>query len=81
MTNDGQKEKIKDDIPSRSGKHADPNMEEENPNEGPRDQNPGEKGVGQEGDPPKKTGRDEYYHKSDLQAWKDKCLRRDGEMK
>ncbi|KAL7220678.1 hypothetical protein ACSBR2_013540 [Camellia fascicularis] len=68
MTNDGQKEKIKDNIPSESGKHADPNMEEENPNEGPRDQNRGGKDVGQEGDPPKKASRDEYYNESDLQA-------------
>lgn len=46
MANDGQKEKIRDDIPNGSGKHADPNIEEENPNEGPRDQNLGEKDVG-----------------------------------
>ncbi|KAL7174204.1 hypothetical protein ACSBR2_033458 [Camellia fascicularis] len=56
-------------------------MEEENPNEGPRDQNPGEKDVGQEGDTPKKAGQGEYYNESDLQVWKDRCLRRDDEMK
>ncbi|KAL7264012.1 hypothetical protein ACSBR1_002047 [Camellia fascicularis] len=81
MANDGQKEKIGDDIPSGNGKHVDPNIEEENPNEGPRDQNPREKDVGQEGDPPNKASRDEYYDESDLQVWKDRCLRRDGEMK
>ncbi|KAL7170355.1 hypothetical protein ACSBR2_035260 [Camellia fascicularis] len=80
MANDGQKEKIGDDIPSGSGKHSDPNMEEENPNEGPRDQNLREKDVGQEGDPLKKAGQDEYYNESDLQVWKDRCLRRDGKM-
>ncbi|KAL7250592.1 hypothetical protein ACSBR1_012589 [Camellia fascicularis] len=25
---------------------------------------------------PKKGGRDEYYNESDLQVWKDRCLRR-----
>lgn len=46
MANDEQKEKIGDDISNENGKHADPNMEEENHNEGPRDQNSGEKDVG-----------------------------------
>ncbi|KAL7176513.1 hypothetical protein ACSBR2_029945 [Camellia fascicularis] len=81
MANDGQKEKIGDDIPSESDKHADPNMEEENPNEGPWDQNPKEKDVDQEGNPPKKASRDKYYNKNDLQAWKDRCLKGDDEMK
>ncbi|KAL7198227.1 hypothetical protein ACSBR2_020691 [Camellia fascicularis] len=62
MANDGQKEKIGDDIPSESGKYADPNMEEENHNKGTRDQNPGEK----ERDAPKKAGRDEYYNEINL---------------
>ncbi|KAL7170985.1 hypothetical protein ACSBR2_035777 [Camellia fascicularis] len=81
MANDEQKEKIRDDIPSGSGRHADPNMDEENHNEGTWEQNPGEKDIDQEGDAPKKAGRDEYYNESDLQAWKDRCLRRDSEMK
>ncbi|KAL7193734.1 hypothetical protein ACSBR2_025370 [Camellia fascicularis] len=66
MANDGQKEKIGDDILSESGKHADPNMEEGNHNEGTQDWNPRKKDVGQEGDAPKKAGRDEYYNESDL---------------
>ncbi|KAL7178819.1 hypothetical protein ACSBR1_042217 [Camellia fascicularis] len=66
MANDEQKEKIGDDVPSRCGKHADPNMEEENPNKGPWDQNPREKNIGQEGDLLKKASRDEYYNESDL---------------
>ncbi|KAL7199679.1 hypothetical protein ACSBR2_021888 [Camellia fascicularis] len=81
MANDEQKKKIGDDIPSRSGKHADPNMEEENCNEEPRDQNLWEKDVRQEGDVLKKAGRGEYYNESDLKVWKDRCVRRDGEMK
>ncbi|KAL7198746.1 hypothetical protein ACSBR2_021112 [Camellia fascicularis] len=40
-----------------------------------------EKDVGQEGDAPKKAGRDEYYNESDLQVWKDRCLRIDNKMK
>ncbi|KAL7236580.1 hypothetical protein ACSBR1_019802 [Camellia fascicularis] len=67
MANDGYKVKIGEDIPSRSGKHADPNMEEENHDEGTRDQNLREKDVGQEGDALKKAGRDEYYNESNLQ--------------
>ncbi|KAL7192641.1 hypothetical protein ACSBR2_024463 [Camellia fascicularis] len=43
MANDRQKKKIEDDVPCGSGKHADPNIEEENHNEGARDQNPGDK--------------------------------------
>ncbi|KAL7194650.1 hypothetical protein ACSBR1_034975 [Camellia fascicularis] len=30
---------------------------------------------------PKKTDRGEYYNEIDIQVWKDRCLRRDGEMK
>ncbi|KAL7162417.1 hypothetical protein ACSBR2_042828 [Camellia fascicularis] len=80
MANDGQKERIGDDVPYGSGKHADPNTEEENHNERARDQNPRDKDVGKEADPLKKLGRDGYYNESDLQVWKDRCLRRDGEM-
>ena len=29
----------------------------------------------------KKGSRDEYYNESDLQVWKDRCLRRDEEVK
>lgn len=50
MANNRQEEKIGDDIPRGSGKHADLNIEEENHNEGTRDQNPGDKDVGKEGD-------------------------------
>ncbi|KAL7212374.1 hypothetical protein ACSBR2_015123 [Camellia fascicularis] len=81
MASDGQKEKIGDDIPTGSGKHIDPNVEEDNYNEKTQDQNLGEKDVGQEGDVPKKSDRDGYYNENDLQMWKDRCLRRDGEMK
>ncbi|KAL7203958.1 hypothetical protein ACSBR2_017089 [Camellia fascicularis] len=81
MANDGQKEKIGGDIPSGSGKNADPNVEEDSYSEEPRDKNPGEKDVGQEGDVLKKACQGGYYNESDLQVWKDRCLRRDGEMK
>ncbi|KAL7164929.1 hypothetical protein ACSBR2_040760 [Camellia fascicularis] len=49
MANDEQQEKIGDDIPCGSGKHADPNIEEENHNEGTWDQNPGKKDMPEEG--------------------------------
>ncbi|KAL7183358.1 hypothetical protein ACSBR2_025710 [Camellia fascicularis] len=66
MANDGQEEKIGDDINSESCKHRDPNVRKENRNEEAHDPNPGEKDVGKEGNAPKKAGRDEYYNKSDL---------------
>ncbi|KAL7237266.1 hypothetical protein ACSBR2_003537 [Camellia fascicularis] len=81
MANKGHGEKIRDEIPSGSGKHVDPNIEEENHNEKARDQNPWDKDVGKEGDAPKKSSQVEYYNESDLQIWKDICLRRDDEMK
>ncbi|KAL7163226.1 hypothetical protein ACSBR2_039342 [Camellia fascicularis] len=68
MANNGQGEKIGDDVPGWSGKHADPNVEEENHNEEARDQNLGDKDVDKEGDAPKKSGQDEYYNESDLQV-------------
>ncbi|KAL7239211.1 hypothetical protein ACSBR2_005159 [Camellia fascicularis] len=81
MANDEQKERVGGDIPSGSGKNVEPNIEEDNCNEEPQDKNPGEKDINQEGDVPKKVSQGEYYNKRDLQVWKDKCLRRDGEMK
>ncbi|GMP52981.1 hypothetical protein CsSME_00018596 [Camellia sinensis var. sinensis] len=49
MANDRQKEKVGDDISTRSDKQLDPNTEEDNCNEETRDQNPGEKDFGKEG--------------------------------
>ncbi|KAL7253573.1 hypothetical protein ACSBR1_007996 [Camellia fascicularis] len=66
MANNGQGEKIRDDVLGESSKHVDPNIEEENRNKGAQDQYPGEKDVGKEGDVPKKASRDEYYNESDL---------------
>ncbi|GMP32552.1 hypothetical protein CsSME_00006255 [Camellia sinensis var. sinensis] len=37
MANEGQKEKVGNDIPTGSGKHIDPNVEEDNCNEETRD--------------------------------------------
>ncbi|KAL7176048.1 hypothetical protein ACSBR2_029591 [Camellia fascicularis] len=68
MANDGQKERVEDDIPTGIGKHFDPNVEEDNCNEETRDQNPGEKDIGQEGDVRKKSDRDRYYNENDLQV-------------
>ncbi|KAL7241468.1 hypothetical protein ACSBR1_014123 [Camellia fascicularis] len=66
MANNEQEEKIGDDVLGGSGKHADPNMEEENCNERARDQNPRKKDVAKEEDALKKAGQDEYYNESDL---------------
>ncbi|KAL7225423.1 hypothetical protein ACSBR1_020737 [Camellia fascicularis] len=81
MANNGQEEKIGDDINSESFEQVDLNVGKENHNEGTQDLNPGEKDVGNKGNAPKKAGRDEYYNESDLQLWNDRCLKRDDEMK
>ncbi|KAL7174302.1 hypothetical protein ACSBR2_033544 [Camellia fascicularis] len=81
MTNNEQEEKIGDDIHSESEEHVDPNVREENRNEGVQELSPGVKNVSKECNVPKKRGRDEYYSESNLKVWKDRCLRRDGEMK
>ncbi|KAL7175909.1 hypothetical protein ACSBR2_029476 [Camellia fascicularis] len=81
MANDGQKEKVGDDTLTQSGKHIDLNVEEDNYNEETCDKNYGGKNVGQEGNVPKKSNRSGYYNEDDLQVWKDRCLRRDDEMK
>ncbi|KAL7167786.1 hypothetical protein ACSBR2_038279 [Camellia fascicularis] len=67
MANDRQKKRIGGDIPSGSGKNAESNVDEDNCNEEPRDKNPGEKDIGQEGDAPKKAWQGGYYNESDLQ--------------
>ncbi|THG14695.1 hypothetical protein TEA_025207 [Camellia sinensis var. sinensis] len=81
MANDGQKEKVGDDTLTESGKHIDLDVEEDNCNAKTRDKNHKGKDVGQEGGVPKKSDRSGYYNEGDLQVWKDRCLRRDDEMK
>ncbi|KAL7178426.1 hypothetical protein ACSBR2_031548 [Camellia fascicularis] len=81
MANDGQKEKVGDDTPTESEKHIDLDVEEDNCNGETRDKNHGGKDIGQEGGIPKKSDRSGYYNEDDLQVWKDRCLRRDDEMK
>ncbi|KAL7218912.1 hypothetical protein ACSBR2_012056 [Camellia fascicularis] len=81
MANDGQKEKVGDDTPTESGKHIDLEVEEDNCNKEARDKNHGGKDVGQEGGISKKSDRSGYYNEDDLQVWKDRCLRRDDEIK
>ncbi|KAL7174055.1 hypothetical protein ACSBR2_033328 [Camellia fascicularis] len=66
MANNEDEEKIGDNIHNKSGEHVDPNVREENCNEGAHDPNPGEKDVDKEGNAPKKGGRDEYYNESNL---------------
>ncbi|KAL7173010.1 hypothetical protein ACSBR2_032473 [Camellia fascicularis] len=67
MANDGQKKKVGDNFPTGSGKHIDPNAEEDNCNEETQDQNHGDKDVGQQGDVPKKSNRNGYYNEDNLQ--------------
>ncbi|KAL7227131.1 hypothetical protein ACSBR1_022071 [Camellia fascicularis] len=81
MANNGQKKKVGDNTPTESGKRIDLDVEEDNCNKETRDKNHGRKDIGQEGSVPKKSNRSWYYNEDDLQVWKDRCLRRDDEMK
>ncbi|KAL7241988.1 hypothetical protein ACSBR1_014546 [Camellia fascicularis] len=81
MANDGQKEKVGDDTPTGSGRPIDLDVKGDKCNEETRDQNHRVKDVGQEGGVPKKTDQSGYYNEDDLQVWKERCLRRDDEVK
>ena len=81
MASNEQKEKIGDDTPAGSGRPIDLDVTGDEYNAETRDQNHGVKDVGQTSDAPKKPDRSGYYNENDLQAWKDRCLRRDEEMK
>ncbi|KAL7180401.1 hypothetical protein ACSBR1_043574 [Camellia fascicularis] len=81
MASDGQKEKIGDDTPAGSGRPIDLDIEGDNRNTETRDQNHRVKDVGQEDNVPKKTDQSRYYSEDNLQVWKDRCLRRDEEVK
>ena len=81
MASNTQKEKIGDNTPAGSGRPVDPNAERGDHNEETRDQNHAEKGVGQDGNTSKKADQGRYYNEDNLQVWKDRCLRRDEEVK
>ena len=68
MANNGQKEKVGDDIPTESEKHIDLDVEEDNYNEETRDKRVGVEDIGQERDVSKKSDRSEYYNEDDLQV-------------
>ncbi|KAL7181674.1 hypothetical protein ACSBR1_040548 [Camellia fascicularis] len=70
----------KDDIHNEEEEHVEPNAREENRNEGSQEPNLGANDVGKGHNGPKKGGQHEYYNESNLQVWKDRCLRRDKEM-
>ena len=81
MASDGQKDKVGDETPAGNGKRVDLNMEEDGCNEKTQNQNHSKKDVGQDGGVPKKLEQSRYYNEDDLQVWKDRCLRRNEEMK
>ncbi|GMP27252.1 hypothetical protein CsSME_00003323 [Camellia sinensis var. sinensis] len=81
MANNRQKDKIGDEIPTKNGKYVNPNMEKDGCNEKIQDQNHDKKDVGQEGDVPKKSDQSGYYNEDNLQVWKDRCQRRNEEVK
>ncbi|KAL7214241.1 hypothetical protein ACSBR1_026620 [Camellia fascicularis] len=78
MASDRQKDKIGDDTPAGSGRPIDLDVEGDNRNTETRDQNHGVKDVGQEGNVPDQS---RYYNEDNLQVWRDRCLRRDEEVK
>ncbi|KAL7240234.1 hypothetical protein ACSBR2_005992 [Camellia fascicularis] len=81
MASDRQKEKIGDDALTGSGKPINLDIEGDNHNTKTYDQGHGDKDVGQTDDIPKKPDQTRYYKEDDLQVWKDRCLRRDEEVK
>ncbi|KAL7222746.1 hypothetical protein ACSBR1_024448 [Camellia fascicularis] len=81
MASNEQKDKIGGDTPTGSGRPIDLDVERDNHNEETRDQNHGEKDIGQTGDTPKNANQCRYYNEDNLQTWKDRCLRRDEEVK
>ncbi|KAL7254203.1 hypothetical protein ACSBR1_008578 [Camellia fascicularis] len=81
MASDGQKDKMGNDTPAGSGRPIDLEVEGDNCNTETRDQNHGAKDVGQAGDVLKKLDQSGYYNEDDLQVWRDRCLRRDEEVK
>ncbi|KAL7223088.1 hypothetical protein ACSBR1_024715 [Camellia fascicularis] len=81
MASNGQQEKIGDDALAGSGRPIDLDTEGDNHNAETRDQGQGKKDVGQMDDTPKKPDQNRYYNEDNLQIWKDRCLRRDEEVK
>ncbi|KAL7254918.1 hypothetical protein ACSBR1_009135 [Camellia fascicularis] len=81
MASNGQKEKIGDNTLVGSGKPIDLDIEGDNHNAETYDQGHGDKDVGQTDDGPKKPDQTRYYKEDDFQVWKDRCLRRDEEVK
>ncbi|GMP36921.1 hypothetical protein CsSME_00008857 [Camellia sinensis var. sinensis] len=81
MASNGQQETIGDDTPAGSGKPIDLDIEGDNHNTEARDQGHRENDVIPEGDTSKRTNQGKYYNEDNLQVWRDRCLRRDEEVK
>ena len=81
MASNRQKEKIGDDTPAGSGSPIDLDITGDECNAKTCDQNHGAKDVDQTGGAPKKPNRSKYFNEDALKVWKDRCLRRDGEVK
>ncbi|KAL7202404.1 hypothetical protein ACSBR1_033972 [Camellia fascicularis] len=81
MANNGQAERIGDNIHSQEEEHVDHNARGKNENKRVRVLNLGANDAGKGCNDPRKGCRDECYNESDPKVWKDRCLRRDKEMK
>ncbi|KAL7232826.1 hypothetical protein ACSBR2_010773 [Camellia fascicularis] len=66
MASNEQKEKIGNDTLTENGRPIDPDVEGNNHNEETRDQNHGEKDIGQTGDTPKTADHGKYYNEDNL---------------
>ncbi|KAL7234044.1 hypothetical protein ACSBR1_017612 [Camellia fascicularis] len=81
MASNGQKEKMGDDASAGSGRPIDLDTEGDNHNAETCNQGNREKDVGQTDDVLTKPDQNKYYKEDDFQVWKDRCLRRDEEVK
>ena len=81
MASNGQRENIGGDTPIGSGRPIDLDIEGDNHNTETHDQGHREKDVNHECDTSKRTDQGKYYNEDNLQVWRDRCLRRDEEVK
>ena len=81
MASNAINEKVGGNTPAGSGRPIDLDVEGDNHNDKARDQGNGGKDVVQEGDTSKKSDQGRYYKEDNLQVWRDRCLRRDEEVK
>ncbi|KAL7214956.1 hypothetical protein ACSBR1_027188 [Camellia fascicularis] len=81
MASSGQQGRVGDDTPAGSGRPIDIDTEGDNHDTETHEQGQRERTVGQTGDTSKNGDKGGYYKEDNLQVWRDRCLRRDEEVK